>query len=163
MLAIRFFGVDLPFGEIWLPVAAGLVVGLIALGFVQLVGRRGVATAPPPPEEKPKPDYDPFVQGSATEQRKALRRGGNPVEVIINVNQTEMRGWVLDRSTGGLCLSMCEEVAPGSRLKILPLNASNITPSVEVEVRSCRSNKSGFEVGCQFVKPPTWAVLLLFG
>lgn len=163
MLAIRFFGIDLPFGEIWLPVVAGLVVALVALGFVQLFGRRRMATEPPPPSVKAKPDYDPFIQGSATEQRRAIRRGGNPVEVIITYNQAEARGWVIDRSTGGLCLSMGEEVPPGSHLKLLPVNATNMIPSVEVEVRSCRASKNGFEVGCQFVKQPTWAVLLLFG
>lgn len=162
MLALRFLGLDLPFGEFWLPVIAGLVVGLMALGFVQVFGRRAVVTVPPPPP-KQTPQYDPFVQGSATEQRRSLRRGGNPVEVTITGYQGELHGWVVDRSTGGLCVSMHAEVPPGIHLKVLPTNASTIVPSVEVEVRSCRRVKDGFEVGCQFIKQPTWAVLLLFG
>ena len=45
----------------------------------------------------------------------------------------------------------------------MPAHAPPMTPWTEVEVRSCRQKKDGYEVGCQFVKTPPWSILLLFG
>jgi hypothetical protein len=167
MLATKYFGLDLPYGEYWIPLLAGLGIGLMVVGFIHRFLRREPAAPPPKPTTAKKSlEYDPFVQGSATEQRRALRRGGNPVEIFIGKPEQKdnaMRGWVLDRSMGGLCLLASHELEEGSLWGVLPVNATPITPWVEVEVRSCRSVAEGWEVGCQFVKQPPWAVLLLFG
>src|SRR5205807_67771 len=73
------------------------------------------------------------------------------------------RGWVLDRSVGGLCLDLSAAFPEGTRLSLFPTQAPGMTPWTEVEVRSCRQKKDGYEVGCQFVKTPPWSILLLFG
>jgi hypothetical protein len=153
-----------PSGGLFLPVAAGVVAGLGVVGAIHLLVRgRQPAAAPPAAEQ---PALDPFVHGSASEQRGSFRRQGNPVEVQV-VNQTthsvQMRGWVVDRSVGGLGLLMDQPIDAGSLLTVRPTNAPPLTPWIEVTVRSCRQSNPGYEVGCQFVKTPPWALLLTFG
>jgi hypothetical protein len=111
-------------------------------------------------------DHDPFVHGSATERRNALRRGGNPVPVLVtdaDVTRDPYRAWVLDRSTGGLCLAAPEEVATGTVLSVRTGNAPDTVPWVQMEVKSCREVDGNWELGCQFVKTPNWNTMLLFG
>ncbi len=164
MLAYDFFGWDIPQAEVVIPVVVGLVVGALALLGVRWFSRGTPPKAEQPPQ--PQPEHDPFVDGSLSENRRAYRRGGNPVEVFISrpsARDHNLRGRVSDRSVGGLGLEVSLEFAPGTVLKVLPVNAPNITPWVDVEVRSCRPVKDGWEIGCQFVKAPSWEVLLLFG
>ena len=73
------------------------------------------------------------------------------------------QAWVIDRSVGGLCLDSHTAYKEGTQLFLLPANAPETTPWVDVEVRSCRPSKDGYELGCRFVKTPPWAILLLFG
>jgi hypothetical protein len=73
------------------------------------------------------------------------------------------QGWVLDRSMGGMCLQTSVEFNPGTQLAVLPVNAPTMTPWVDIEVRTCREIKDGFELGCQFIKTPNWSILLMFG
>jgi len=149
--------------EYWLPLLMGLSVGLIVVMALRFVARKTPPEPLPPPD--PKPDYDPYQLGSSTEQRKTLRRGGNPVQIYFAPPESKDRaltGWVVDRSMGGLCLTLPEEQAADTILAVTPVNAP-MSPWVDIVVRSCRPSKEGFEVGCQFVKPPPWAVLLLFG
>ncbi len=148
------------------------VIGLLAAGFTFFAGRwalrrrRNRPPVPPPPAEPASPDYDPFDQGSLTERRRALRRKGNSVEVLVGEGESPaepVRGWVIDRSTGGLCLLLSEEVASGTVLSVRPRTAPPETPWVRVEVRRCKKVRSGYEVGCRYERTPPWAVLLLFG
>ncbi len=163
MLAFNFFGWQIPHGELVVPGVVGLVVGVLALLGVRWLSR-GTPAAQEPTQPKAE-EPDPFVFGSQTENRQAYRRGGNPVEVFLSRQgaRDRSRGWVVDRSVGGLCLEVSLEFEPGTVLQVLPVNAPNITPWTNVEVRSCRPTKDGFEIGCQFVKTPSWEVLLLFG
>lgn len=164
MLAYNFFGWEVPHAEVVVPALVGVVVAALALISARLFSRGTPGVQEQPPEAKP--EHDPFVQGSLSENRRAYRRGGNPVEVFISrpsARDHNLRGRVSDRSVGGLGLEVPLEFAPGTVLKVLPVNAPNITPWVDVEVRSCRPVKEGWEIGCQFVKTPSWEVLLLFG
>src|SRR5438094_8174490 len=72
-------------GEIWVPLAVGMVAGLLSIVALRsFSGRRPLVPAPDPPARKiSMPAPDPFVHGSATEQRRALRRAGNPVPVLL--------------------------------------------------------------------------------
>jgi hypothetical protein len=106
------------------------------------------------------------VQGSASEQRKAYRRSGNPVAVFIRTPGTGMepkRASVLNRSTGGLCLDIEQPVQEETLLEVRPANAPPITPWVEIKVKDCRRTVDGWQLGCQFVRTPPWALLLMFG
>ena len=170
MLANALLAWSPPFWEIWVPLLVGMSVGGLFLVAIRVFGGQKSNLIPPPslvkPGQKKSQDFDPFVQGSPTEQRKAHRRGGNPVEVFVALGEEtspSRRGWVVDRSVGGLGITVGEEIKPGTHLQLLPVNAAGITPWTEVEVKSCRTVKNGFELGCQFVRQPQWSVLLLFG
>jgi hypothetical protein len=151
----------------WVPLVVGMAAGVLAIATGNvLVRRRRRHTESRASHPHPNPDYDPFTQGSPSEQRKAYRRNGNPVEVYYKFpddKQHVRHGIVLDRSVGGLRLGLDAEVIPGARLLVLPANASDLVAWTEVEVRTCRSIGDSWEVGCQFVKVPPWSVLLLFG
>jgi hypothetical protein len=163
MLSVILLGWLTP--ETLFPAAAGLGAGFVALIALHFL-MRGRPAPPPPVAEKKDPEYDPFVQGSASEQRSAYRRSGNPVEVLFRQPGSPSeprRGQVLNRSTGGVCLAVAGMIPKGTILEVLPANAPAITPWVEVEVRSCRGTPDGWEVGCEFVRTPPWSLLLMFG
>jgi hypothetical protein len=148
-----------------LPSLVGLGAALLAIAGLHFFSRGRSAQAPPSPSG-PQPEFDPFVQGSATEQRKAYRRAGNPIEVLLRTpgtGQEPKRGWVVNRSTGGLRLDVDQLVEEESVLEVRPSNAPPITPWVEVKVKDCRRTTDGWHLGCQFVRTPPWALLLMFG
>jgi hypothetical protein len=155
----------------WVIPAAGAAFTAMALfvGYSFLGRRRQAPARPAKPREKQAPaapPRDPFVHGSATERRLALRRTGNPREVLVSdadLTAEPYLAWVVDRSTGGLRLATGEEVAVGKVLSVRALNAPVSIPWVQAEVRSCQREEGGWEVGCQFLKTPTWSVMLLFG
>jgi hypothetical protein len=156
----------LPYLHLILPVAAGVVAGLGAVGAFHFLTRprtRVLALRQRPQAPAP----DPFVHGSASEQRKSLRRQGNPVEVLItdplSTTASPWTGYVVDRSVGGLCLLVEDPIPTNATLSVRPTNAPDMTPWVEVVVKACREVNPGHEVGCQFVKTPPWSVLLMFG
>jgi PilZ domain len=143
--------------------AAGLLAALLSL----FVGRFLLARSRTRQKQAAHgPAHDPFDHGSVTERRGTPRRKGNAVEVLITDAEAAgepVRAWVVDRSMGGLCLHLNDELAPGTVLSLKPRNGPPATPWVQVEVRSCKKDRSGYETGCQFVRTPPWAVLLLFG
>src|SRR5262249_26555602 len=111
-------------------------------------------------------ERDPFVHGGSSGRRSALRRGGNPVAILISDAETRAKpspGFVIDRSTGGLCLSVPEPVVEGTILSVRTSNAPETIPWVQLEVKNCRLVGREYELGCQFVRTPPWSVLLLFG
>lgn len=163
----------------WIGPAVGLGAALVVflIGMVVVGMRRRAVRAlkplPPPPsvgKEKtaaPGPSADDiFSHGSKNERRNALRRAGNPIAVFISDAEGRSKptnGFILDRSTGGLCLSVPQQMMTGTVLSVRTTNAPESIPWVQVEVKSCRPNGGEFELGCQFVKTPPWSVMLLFG
>jgi hypothetical protein len=129
-----------------------------------------VASVAEPPKQEPVERqlirHDPFDYGSITDKRRAPRRNGNAIAILITdaeAMQEPTRGHVLDRSMGGLRLVSQNEVAPGTVISLKPLKCPPATPWVQVEVRSCNKDEAGYEICCQFLRTPPWAVLLLFG
>ncbi len=155
----------LPYQDYWLPLAIGLAAGMLCLFMGNLVWRgkrpklaKKAATAAA--------IHDPFEQGSLTERRRSIRRPGNPVEVVYALPDNKnapQRALVLDRSLGGLRLAAEEEIEPGTRLVVLPINTADQSPWIEIDVRTCNMVDDCWELGCQFVKTPQWSILLLFG
>jgi len=150
--------------QLLLPAVVGLVTGGLFIAVFRVMSRRTPHAAP---VAKPQdPDHDPFVQGSRSEKRLAPRRTGNPVAVRYQSMERRgqpVQGLVRDRSVGGLRLTVSEQFATGTVLRVLPANAPDVTPWVEVEVKTCRQTGDDFELGCQFIKQPPWSVLILFG
>ncbi len=156
--------------QTWLVPGIGMAATALALttGWALLGKRRPGPSAPPPPKGKEPSALppDPFIYGSPAERRGALRRNGNPTAVLLTdaeCKQEPARGWVIDRSTAGLCLVVSKGVERGTILCVRTVNAPPTVSWVQIEVRSCRKEDDCWELGCQFVKTPPWSELLLFG
>jgi len=157
---------EMPPWQTWLIPAAGLFACLVILMTGRLVLSRRRANASRKDGPKDDPDHDPFDLGSLTERRNTTRRTGSPIELTVrndNPDAEPRLAWVIDRSMGGLCLLLHEEIAEGTVLDVKPSKCPPGTPWVQIEVRSCKKTNDGHEAGCQFLRPPPWAVLLLFG
>jgi hypothetical protein len=161
------FGIDY---HSWLVPGIGMASTAITLGLAwAFVGKRRTRVPLPRPQEGRQPSAlprDPFIYGSAAERRGALRRNGNPTAVLLTDAECKVesvRGWVVDRSTGGLCLAVSEGVEPGTILNVRAANAPPTASWIAIEVKSCRQEGDCWEIGCQFVKTPPWGLLLLFG
>jgi hypothetical protein len=167
MWASLFTDFDLPY---WAIVP---VIGLASAGLALIVGRamfaRRSAAKSQPMGKATQPAFgqsDPFIHGAAGELRTGFRRSGNPVEVrVADAEATKdlTRGWVIDRSVGGMCLALFEPIDTGTIISIRPSRGADLAPWVQVEVMSCRRATDSWEAGCRFVRTPPWSVLLLFG
>jgi hypothetical protein len=138
-------------------VAAGL--GAILAYYYRLQPARLVLRRPAVPR-------GPLTYGAASERRVGFRRRGGRVKVQLADadGKTELgNGWVIDRSTGGLGLTVDHPLEAGELLSVRPAHAPGRTPWVQVEVKSCRQRSGVWEVGCQFVRRPSLNVLLHFG
>lgn len=165
MLANLPSGIDLTRWEIWVAPLIGLVSAGLALlmGHVYFRNRHKHTLGPP---EEDAPPANPIAYGSATDRRETVRRKGRQVKVLITdaeALEEPVEGWIMDRSMGGLCLSVTQLVGAGTILSVRTANAPQSTPWVQVEVKSCRDLGGRWELGCQYVRTPPWGVLLLFG
>jgi PilZ domain len=75
---------------------------------------------------------------------------------------TPFPGWVVDRSLGGMCLEVDRELETGTMLKVRRYEGTNL-PWVEIRVQSQRLVDGVWHLGCQFVRSPSWEVLMQFG
>src|SRR5438128_1889171 len=90
------------------------------------------------------------------ERRTTSRRHGNLVSVTITREPSRvaspearaMDGWVMNRSGGGLCLLVDEEVSPGTVLTVTPHLDPTSYEWVQVEVKSCRPERKSWLLGC---------------
>jgi hypothetical protein len=151
---------------------AGVVVALAVLGAGLLfVNRRktktaaigSVATVADPLRAV----ADPFAQGGASERRQSPRRIGQSIRVsiqLVNDPKTAFNGYVIDRSMGGLRLQVDRALNHNQMLNVRSTDAPESVASIQVQVRriSQLPDKS-YELGCQFIRTPPWAVLLTFG
>ncbi|HEV3261179.1 MAG TPA: PilZ domain-containing protein [Gemmataceae bacterium] len=99
------------------------------------------------------------------ERRETPRRRKQIKVLVTDAEGTAepANAWVIDRSEGGLCLSVAQEAAPGTMLGVRPAGAAPEIPWVAVEVKSCRPVENTWELGCQFLRTPSHSVLMLFG
>jgi hypothetical protein len=157
----------LPGLHVLLPIVVGLGAGLGVVGAIHYAMRqRKLAPSSAPAAQVQKKEPDPFVHGSTNELRKSYRRKGNPIEVQVIDKASggaPVRGYVLDRSIGGLGLQMETPLEPDVVLTLRPTNAPHIAPWVDVIVKHCSRGEDGFDIGCQFLKTPPWPVLMMFG
>ena len=108
---------------------------------------------------------DPFQMGSASEKRAAHRRKGLSVRVVLCRAEggTPVEGSVVDRSLKGLGILLHRQFTRGTLLTVRPRDASDKTPSVQVEVRNCRQKGNQWFLGCHFQRVPPANVLMLLG
>jgi hypothetical protein len=106
------------------------------------------------------------LSDSDGEKRRSLRRHGPVVIVLISdaLNPGKpLEGLVLDRSRGGLYLSVPHRIDAGSRLTVRTPDFPNHVASVKLLVRHCKQKGREWRIGCQFMEELPWSVLLLFG
>src|SRR5262245_19571614 len=143
----------------WLMLGAGLACTLLAL----MLGRTALAARR---VDRTINKEDPFRDDKATERRASLRRRSREVRVFVSHEQAGVPAvevLVLDRSNGGLCIALPQEMPVGAVLAVRACDAAETTPWVQAEVRYNRAQANTWEHGCAFVNAPTWGVLLQFG
>ncbi len=160
---------DLPFDlpnvhwQAWVIPLAGLASAGLTLVMGRALFRRRRQTVP---EDGHKLTMDPFLHGSANERRTSLRRTGKQIKVLVSgsgIEEPAEQAFVVDRSLGGICFVFSRELPENTMLNIRALEASADSPWVQVEVKRSERKDLDWEIGCQFVKDPTWASLLQFG
>jgi hypothetical protein len=146
-----------------------ITIGVVAAATILLLGRLVMHHTAGQVKTNQKKDSKQTViplTPKPVEMRGATRRGGNAVAVFIaDPHKTDepQRGWVVDRSAGGLCVALDKPVDAGDTLRIRVCNAPVTVPWAEVQVKSCRKDGNQWEAGCQFVVTPSFNVLMLFG
>jgi hypothetical protein len=126
-----------------------------------ITGRAGRAPsiAPPAPLAAGAPINGPDL-------RAEFRRPGNPVLVHIadaDQQRSPWNAWVVDRSRRGLRIAVERPLVVGNVYTVRPIQAPPATPWTALEVRHCGEMDAHWEAGCRFLKPPTVAVLMLYG
>jgi hypothetical protein len=99
-------------------------------------------------------------------KRSSLRRGGNPVPVLVSdlvEPEEDIQGLVLNRSRGGLCLSVPQPVEVGRLLAVRTPDFPEGLDPVQIRVRHCMQKGDTCHLGCQFMQTHPWSVLLIFG
>jgi hypothetical protein len=108
------------------------------------------------------------ANGALIEERRASpRRYGDPIEVHLRSYENQVpacgpKGWVRDRSAGGLGLTTEMPIDVGAWLKVRPTTVPDDVAWVDVLARHCRAQGSRWVLGCQFVEPPPRELLVLF-
>jgi hypothetical protein len=100
------------------------------------------------------------------ERRASPRRGGNLVPVVVDDGLPDgepLRGWVLDRSAGGLGLLVPEALEIGTLVRVRPDRPDVASRWVQVRVIYCNPERIRWRVGCQFVEKLSGEVLSGFG
>jgi hypothetical protein len=151
----------------WAAPAIGILCAALIL-LAARVGRRSGPLAPPlpPAEAGGPPPVDPYLRGGQAEKRASMRRGGSQVSVLLSDAEGQARpvqGVVIDRSSAGLAIAVSAPVRLGEVLSVRVASTAQEMPWVQVTVRNFRREGSYYLLGCQFLRPQPWSVLLLFG
>ncbi len=166
-------GFDFAFLQWFFVAGAGILIGALAL----VIGQRALLRPGPAKSagsaEKQKESpaataagVDPFHLGSAYEKRQAFRRRGKCVDVDIadqDVEDPPRRGWVVDRSIKGVRLSIDQHLPVGTTINVRVSNMNPPMPWLAARVVNSKENGPHYEIGCEFVTPPTWNIMLMFG
>ena len=137
----------------------------------RIVPRLDALSAPSPAEEPAAPASQSVILLSrrperGRDKRRSLRRKGNPVAVFISDARNPekpMEGLVLDRSRGGLFLSVPQKIDVGCLLAVRTADFPDSIASVRLRVRHCKQKGQEWRIGCQFTEELPWSVLLFFG
>lgn len=156
----------IPLDWVALAIGAGIAGATLFLGLRVFAPRRPESEPEQPVPLPPQLVTELQPPTAGDDKRQAERRlGGN---VALKVADAEgkpkkYQGWVVDRSEGGLAISVQESLAAGTILRVRPVMTGELVPWIPVEVRNCRVRGGCWEVGCRFVEPPNANVLVFFG
>jgi hypothetical protein len=172
MPALFALPLDFAHWQLWIAPLIGVTFGGIALFVGGTVLRRRRKPAPSAEQTGPaKPaeaavEQDPFAYGSSKEKRVAVRRTGQPIRVLISdadAIAVPVEGFVVDRSVGGLCLSVETAISEGTILSVRSVVDGDASQWIRVEVKRCENKEGRWELGCKFVRTPSYSTLLAFG
>jgi hypothetical protein len=107
---------------------------------------------------------DPAKEPTPANRREAPRTR-RQVKVLVSDaggKTPPVGAWVADCSLGGLCLTLHEEAQVGDVFSVRPASAGGEVPWVQVQVKSKRRLEKNWELGCQFVRTPSYSVVLMF-
>lgn len=93
-------------------------------------------------------------EGGWADRRAHARHRVRQLKVLISDAQaqaTPIEGWLLNRSLGGLGLSVSRAIESGNIVSVKPCNDDPHAPWVQVEVRYCRLERGRWTLGCKFV------------
>jgi hypothetical protein len=99
------------------------------------------------------------------EHRQATRRWGDPVQVLVEVGlpgSEAVRGWIMNRSSGGLGVSVPQPVGQGSIVRVRATTAPPAIPWVEAEIRDCQPQTGRWFLHCRYAAPPPSEAVLFF-
>lgn len=110
------------------------------------------------------PEDEPPGTATSVDDRRSSPRKRKLLKVVIRDESTgeSFSGWVLDRSLGGMCLSIQRPAETGALLAIRRPSAPESTPWVEMRVRNVRERESTWELGCEYMRTPPWEILVQF-
>lgn len=141
------FDLSLVKWELWsVPVAGLICTGLVLMGGRWLLARRH-------PHPEPEEPLNPYQALSTPKRRQTPRGRGVPSRILIldeKGPKEPFSGWVINRSIGGLCVSVVQPIEEGALLKVRPAKDNMDDVWYEVLVKYCRSTDTGWEMGCEF-------------
>jgi hypothetical protein len=100
------------------------------------------------------------------DERRSWPRRKRAIQVVVQDAGGEgdpFPAWVMDRSVGGLGLSIDQPVEEGTILRVRRPSSPPQIPWVEIEVKSVRIKETTWEIGCQFSRSLTFDALMQFG
>ena len=142
------FDLHLLHWELWsVPVAGVICTCLVLMGGRWLLGRRQ------PQEVKSNDPMNPYQAMSTPKRRQTPRGRGAPTRILIldkNGPAEPFSGYVINRSIGGLCVSLVQPLEEGSVVSVRPAKELIDDTWYEVVVKYCRATDTGWEMGCEF-------------
>ena len=114
----------------------------------------------------PAPAADGVLPSEGDGDRRSWPRRKRAIQVVLQDAGGEgdpFPAWIMDRSIGGLGLSVDQPLEPGTILRVRRATASTDIPWVDIQVKSVRVKENTWEVGCQFTRSHSVDVLLQFG
>jgi hypothetical protein len=117
-------------------------------------------------DEESSPTSSESPTAKADNERRSWPRRKRALQVVLQDTGGEsdpFPAWVMDRSLGGLGLSVDQPLEEGTMLRVRRRNAPPDVPWVEIQVKSVRIKETTWEVGCQFTRSLTFDVLMQFG
>jgi hypothetical protein len=108
----------------------------------------------------------PSASSEGNSDRRSWPRRKRAIQVVLQDAAGEddpFPAWIMDRSIGGLGLSVDQPLEPGTVLRVRRATAPTDVPWVDIQVKSVRTKENTWEVGCQFTRSHSLDVLMQFG
>jgi hypothetical protein len=112
------------------------------------------------------PQTQPAETPAPIQERRSWPRRKKMLQVLVQDAGQEnppLPAWIVNRSLGGLCLSIDQPIEVGTILRVRQPSAPADIPWVEVQVMRLQAKENTWELGCQFTRALTWDLIMQFG